>query len=865
MRRPIIEREHELAELAAAAREAGGGDGSIVLVVGEAGIGKSSLVEAARTVLPAEGRLLVGYCDDLATPRVLGPLRDLIGSVGTSLTRALESGDRGQVIEALRAELDWPGHPTVLAVEDVHWADEATLDVLTFLVRRVHALPVVLVLTYRDENLTRDHPLQQVIGLASAARRLRRMRLARLSADAVRALGGNTALDPERVYQVTSGNPFFVAEVLASGDVGGVPPTIAEAVLARLRDLDEATGIALERLAVVPGAVERWLVEAVVAGGLGALGDAERRGVLTVARNRITFRHELMRRAIVDSMPAVARAAANQVVLRALLDSGREVDLSRVMHHAAEAGDEEMIARHGPTAAAEAVAAGAHREAAAHYRLVLEHRDRFPPAERADLLERYSVECYTVGLAEMAVRAQEDAVGLRRRLGDPRALGNALRWLSRTYWWAGARPAAVTRGDEATAVLEGAGDDRALAFALSNQSQLHALAGRAAESIAVGERAVALARAVGDPDVLSHSLNNVGWSLWDQGRRPEGRALLEESLAIALGSREFEHASRAYVVIAWHMIEDLRIDEAGALLAEAIEIADEAEMVGFVRYMHVVAGMVNLLRGSWGEAEREVAWAEPNQPIMQCPALFVLGRIRIRRGDEGGPALLARSWDLARRLGEPQRLGPSASALLEAAWLRGEDMSTVAATVAPAYDEVLRFGSRSLAGELGYWMTLAGAAGPVESDHPYALLAAGRWREAAELWRQAGCPYERASALAHSDDPADVLEALSILDQLGAEPLARRLRHRLKELGVARVPRGPTPSTRINPGGLTGRQVEVVRLLADGLSNAEIAARLVLSVRTVDTHVAAVLAKLDARTRRDAADRARDLGLIEAS
>src|SRR5215831_18589460 len=122
MRRPILEREQELAELGAAAREATSGNGSIVLIEGEAGIGKSSLVDAIRSVLPAEGRLLLGWCDDLATPRVLGPLRDLREHVGTPLTAALDAGDRGRVAEALLAELTWAGHSSVLVIEDVHWA-----------------------------------------------------------------------------------------------------------------------------------------------------------------------------------------------------------------------------------------------------------------------------------------------------------------------------------------------------------------------------------------------------------------------------------------------------------------------------------------------------------------------------------------------------------------------------------------------------------------------------------------------------------------------------------------------------------------------------------------------------------------------
>src|SRR5689334_10521802 len=304
MVRSIIERERELAELGAAAREAASGNGSIVLIEGEAGIGKSSLVDSIRSVLPAEARLLLGYCDDLATPRVLGPLRDMREQVGTSLTAALDSGDRGRVLDAIRAELDWADHPTVMVVEDVHWADEATLDVLRFLVRRIGSLPAVLVLTYRDDELTHDHPLRQLLGLASRAPRVRRLRLSRLSMNAVRQLGSGTPLDPQRVYDMTSGNPFLVAEVVASGSVRGVPPSIAEAVRARLADLDEATRDAVEQLAVIPSTVERWLVESVVRGGLAALADAEERGVLGISPSRVSFRHELTRRAVVDSLPA---------------------------------------------------------------------------------------------------------------------------------------------------------------------------------------------------------------------------------------------------------------------------------------------------------------------------------------------------------------------------------------------------------------------------------------------------------------------------------------------------------------------------------------------------------------------------------
>jgi DNA-binding NarL/FixJ family response regulator len=130
------------------------------------------------------------------------------------------------------------------------------------------------------------------------------------------------------------------------------------------------------------------------------------------------------------------------------------------------------------------------------------------------------------------------------------------------------------------------------------------------------------------------------------------------------------------------------------------------------------------------------------------------------------------------------------------------------------------------------------------------------------VWRAAGCRYEYAAALAGSPDVDDRLAALAVLDSLGAAPLARLVRAGLKDLGVTRVPRGPAPTTRVNPAGLTGRQVEIVRLLAEGLTNVEIAGRLVLSVRTVESHVAAALAKLGAHTRKEVAGRAVDLGIM---
>ena len=869
MRRGILERDAELSALAHAAREAADGHGSVVLVMGEAGIGKSSLVEALRSHLPAEGRMLVGYCDDLATPRTLGPFRDLVGSVGTELSRAVTDGsERDRVLTALRTELTWPDHPTVLVIEDVHWADDATLDALRYLIRRIADLPAVLVLTYRDDELNRGHPLHGLLGQASRSDHVRRLPLHRLSQQAVRQLSAGSPVDTNDLFALTSGNPFFVHELLASAQGERVPPTIADAVLARVRSLDPATQDVLEQLAVVPSALDRWLVDALVPGSgqggegtVAALAAAEERGLLSVSTRKIAFRHELTRRTIADAVPAARLMALNQRVLDALIDHDGS-DVSRIVHHAAQAGDEDAIVRYGPAAGRDAAGAGAHREAVAHFGLVLEHHDRFVPGERAELLAQYAIECYTIGAIDKAVEAGQRAVEENRALGDPRRLGACLRWLSRIWWMAGNRANAEQAGREAISVLERAGDRRLLALALSNESQLCALAYRFAESIEYGERAVALAREVGDAAITSHALTNIGFSRGILGD-PAGQPLLDEALRVALEAGDVEDACRAYVNLVWILLDWFRLDEAERYLTAAMKLAEESEFFGILSYMQVERARLDFARGSWDEAVRAAEAAADAFLPARCPALVVLGRVQVRRGQPRGARLLSSAWKLAVQIDELQRLGPAAAARAEDAWLRG-DHARVRDIATPVYAEARRLGDRVHQAELGYWLVKAGQPAETGSGHPYALQAAGRWREAAELWEAAGCPYEHAAALAESPEPGDLLAALGILDELGATPLATLVRGRLRALGTSRIPRGPRGETRVNPAGLTARQVEVLRLLGMGYTNAQIASQLVVSVRTVDSHVAAVLAKLGAASRREAAASAAELGVLDA-
>jgi ATP/maltotriose-dependent transcriptional regulator MalT len=339
---------------------------------------------------------------------------------------------------------------------------------------------------------------------------------------------------------------------------------------------------------------------------------------------------------------------------------------------------------------------------------------------------------------------------------------------------------------------------------------------------------VAVAREIGDAGVLSHALNNIGIAYWRDGD-PRGRTTLEESLAIALDANETEHACRAYISIAWNLVDELELHDADRLLRQATEMADQTEYLGYLRYMHVAQGRLELARGAWDAAVREAKWAVNGQPAARCQALVVIGRVRARRGQEGSGAMLSQAWEISLGLGEAQHIGPAASALIEAAWLRG-DASVAASVVAPQYETVRRFGPAASSAELGYRMQTAGAEVTIdESDHPYALLAAGNWRLAAEVWRRAGCRTNTRLPLLRA------MIRLTSSRRCGpSTPSAPT--HSRAESGRSSValestafPRGPVPSTRDNPAGLTERQVQVLAFIAKGLTNAEIATQLVLS------------------------------------
>ena len=847
----LLERDDELVTLGALARAAAAGRGGLVMVTGEAGIGKSALVERFARGHEAGLRVLWGWCDQLATPRPLGPVRDLARQVRGPLAEHLAAGDDAGAVDALLDELSTPPG-SVLIVEDAHWADEATLDLLTVLGRRIGRLPALLVVTLRDAELADDHTLRYLPAAAAPATVLA---LRPLSPCAVATLASRAGRSPAGVHAITGGNPFFVGELLQD-DAAGVPRTVTDAVLARVHRCSASARDVLDVVAVVPGRAESWML-----GDLQPTEDCLRTGLLRVEGGAVGYRHELARLAVESSLPPRRRRELHARVLTVLL-ARDDADLARCAHHAAAAGDASVLRRVAPAAAREAADAGAHREAARQAMLALSAGGPLPLADRAELLELASVEAYLAGMVDDAVTARQEAVRLREQLGDRDALGAGLRWLARLLWWSSEAEAAHDAARRAIEVLEPAGPSHELAMAYSGLSQLHMLADRNKEAIALGERAIAMARDLDDAEALAHALTNVGSAA--ARHSDTGREQLAEAATIATAAGLADHAARALVNRAYVSLVHRRFSLAEADMAEASAYAEANELHGYAQYLMGMRSWWHLEQGDWSVAEQlaQEVLAQRLQPgISHCPGLVVLGTLQARRGHPEASATLDEAARIATRTGELQRIGPTMAARAEFGWLSG-DRDRCAREAGTAFGQARDYGEPWLTGELGVWLHRAGQ--PVELPNwvamPYRLLVGGDWAAAARAWQQLGCPYQQALALTDGD-VGGCLEALQLLDRLGAVVTAALVRRRLRRQGVRHVPRGPRTAARRNPAGLTVRQQEVLDLLVDGLSNAEIADKLVIAPKTAELHVSAVLAKLRVSSRREAVTAAQRLGL----
>ncbi len=872
----LTEREYEFEQLMLRAAQARGGRGRAVLVCGESGAGKTAFVEAFVERVGAhassdEVRVLWGACDPLSTPRPLGPLHDLAHEFGPTTQRLLGDSDQpydifAEVFDELRRQ------PSILVLDDLHWADQGTIDLFRFLLRRVPQTHLLAIGIARDDEVSVLHPLRSLLGDVARSPHAQSLVLRPLSIDAIATMVGDRDVDPAWLHRVTGGNAFFVCEMLDHGGAD-LPSTVRDAILARTADLEVAAWDLLNLLTCAPGAIPDHLLTelGVTLPALRALDEAK---LIKRDARGVAFRHDLCRLAISSVIPPGAEPGLHRRFIDAHRSASHE-DPAVLCHHALGAGDKALITAASIAAGEAAARSGAHTQATEFFEIALGRGGALTGAAEAELLESLASQYYLTDRLDDAIGACRRAMRIRQDTNTPVAVGANQHSLAVYEWYNGNRAIADRHVADAIATLE----DVAAQHDPSRLTQLgHAFAMQAFLAVQSTHveaatrmlvRAREIAREAGDPDLSVH-VRLIGYFCdilaGDDAARDRILAVL------ATGPKHIDEVySTGYTNLSYLDVEQRRLGLASDFLDTSIPLMIEHDLPICKMVQLGSRSRLKMLVGDWDDAltDADLVLDSPSAPLARTWPLLIRGVVSLRRnGDDAG--VIDDAWRLACRFGERVRMLPVAAAIIERAWLTG--------IADPRIDQCRTLldsppvtGLEWARGELAMWLRRSGPAETVvigksiEPDtlaEPYRLLFDGRFEAAADAFHCLSTPYDAALALVDSGDPNLARRALDVLDRLGADAVAAKVRLDLRSRGVRTVPAPRRGTTLANPAGLTTRQVEVLRLLEDGLTNAELAERLFISVKTVDHHVSAILTKLDVTRRRDAVRRAREVGLL---
>lgn len=857
----LLERDTALAQLALWHRASSRGGGRLVLLRGEAGVGKTAVIARFLGSLGAGARVLRGWCDPLTAPRPLGPLVDMLdatpGRQAADLRNAVKAGDVGSIYTRF-VDMFGSGGPAVCVVEDVHWADGATLDLLRFLSRRIATLPLLLVVSYRDDEIGDDHPMAVLLGDLATSTAVSRIKLDPLSESAVARLAAGSGVNADVLHQLTGGNPFYVTEVLAAGFGATVddelPHSVSDAVRGRLARLSSAGRETAQAAAVCGPRTALALLHEVCPDAAEGLLECLNAGVLVADADTVGFRHELARRAALDQIPAFQRRTLHKRALTTLAQPPLDPNtLAALAFHAEQAGDTDAVVEHAPHAASRAASLGANREAVELYALALRHAEEVPARTKVGWLEQHAFCGYVSGLGDAAVTSWQQAVALRREMGDRLGEAEALHWLSHQTYLLGRTNEAIEAAAASLRLLEEMAPSPQLAMSLATMAALTAFDFDPAcdayvrRAIAVGTDTgfgVAVVRAQFFGRLAAVLRTDDGWEAVEASWR--------DSMAIE-GLSELGGLNGG--LICWFAAVHHHLDRASGYIAETSAFCAAHDLGMFDSITGGAAALVALHRGSWDEAltlAEDVRSRPGLPPPPRILPLVTAALVRARRGEPDTDLLAEAS--VAADPGDMSRLGVVWAARAEAAWLAGDDDAARAEAHA-GLSAATAHSDPWLVGHLRRWAHLAGGlsddAPTVDTVTPYRLEVAGDWEAAAREWTRLGCPYDAALAQL-CGDAAAVAAALDTLRALGARAAARRAQQRLALL------RGRNPDTRrkatiADPNGLTERERDVLELLAAGHSDAEIATALFISPKTANRHVGAILSKLGVRNRTQAA------------
>lgn len=753
----LLERETSLDAIRSSVALAAAGRGRVVVVEGEAGIGKTSLLHAFAEQAGPDCQIVWGWCDSLLIPRPLGPVHDMAVSLDPGIAALLgEAAMPERLFPAVLHALQHARGTTVLVFEDMHWADNATLDLVKYLGRRLSLLPVAILLSVRSDEMHAAHPLTQVLGDLPAGVVVR-VPLRPLSADGVAALALEAGRAVDDLHRITEGNPFFVTELLSGGEVtpGRLPGSIRDAVWARLSRLDPEERRLLEAVSIMPGGIEPWMARILLGDGVDALLDrSEARGLLRRdGQGVVTFRHELAREATLEGLALSARRSLHsriETALSALPAQQADALLPRRVHHADGAGNGARVLELAPRAAEQAARVGAHREAAAHLATALRYVGLAEPALAAQLYDDWAFEAdLSLLVPSEVIDARRQALAIWRQLGRADRVSAGMRWLSRLYWRQGDGALAEDCADEAVREAETLPPGRELALAYSTRSQLHMLHYRFDEAVEWGERAIALSGGPAEIGPRVHALNNVGTALMF-ARRAGGRERLQESLALSLQHGLHDDASRAYTNFAEGAALEKDFQLAERLLSEGIAYCVRRDLDSRAQYLIGRQAQLRLEQGRFREAESiaEGVMALERLPmVMHLPAMTVLAVVRMRLGAAEAPVLLDRTLREGLVTGEAQRIVPVRLANVEAAWLADDMPAARQELAALAAMNLDNFRPWDL-GELAVWWRRCGMDAELPVAGPLPLPREAELRgdplAAAREWTRLGVPYEAA-------------------------------------------------------------------------------------------------------------------------
>jgi DNA-binding CsgD family transcriptional regulator len=938
----LVGRDAYLALIETSLAAAAAGAGQLLFVAGEAGIGKTRLLGsvarhaqaggfamARGAAFPGDAQSLAGLLLDLASDlaSAAGPALSGLGQRLTSRVRAIptDAGDahhRRRLLVQDLADLivtAEPGTPVLLVLEDLHWADELSLDVLGHLAGRLGTRPMLIAGAYRSDELYPQLPMRNLRARLLGQRLAEEIRLPRLGLDQTATMTSATLGRPvpaqvvAAIHERSDGIPLHVEEFLAaighdaltpqSGaavQAAAVPDTLGDAVLIRAQRLTALARDVASAAAVIGRSFDFDLLTAVTEAGpdevAGALRELQAAHLVLPGADAVTFdfRHALIRDALYADTGLPMRRRLHERVARAAVDRGYRGAF--ISAHFEQAGDPGLAYEHAAAAAREAAALSAHGEALELYRRAVRSLPAGRPAQdRAALFAALGDEAAATDDNTAAAQAYRTAHELATGAGDARAAAAlAPRMVAVAHLLGEGLDARMAVLQAAVDGLDGvAGAERERAQLRSAMAAAYMLDRRLDEAITHGERSRAESELTGDGETLLNTAVTLGSVLVFAGRMDEGWRLLEDAVARARAGQQETEAARGYRMIGSAASVLVEYDRAERWLADGIGYAEQVELWNHRHYMASHLAHVQWATGQWDLATQtaQQALADGRGGITtRITAQYVLGYLAMGRGDwDAADGLLREALATGEQMAELQRLSPSLWGLAEAARCRGDHDAaltlcerglqasaevTDAAYLFPylltgvraflAHNEAdaaqawadrvaAVLAARAIPGTLpaighGHGLVLL-ARGDLPAAHRALAAASAAWRARHRFWEGAWARLDLAAAAAQARRPGEAAVLTSEVRDLAAAAGAATLAGAADRL-TASSGRGRAAEPWYP---LSAREFEVAQLVAGGLTNRQIAERLVLAPKTVSAHITHILAKLGAARRAEIA------------